>query len=528
MDLLYSLFPMKLSSVALIFLCGALLCFIFILYLKTQTYLKNTEWLSVEVNNTEHRSYLLKTPTASKNEADNTKYPVIIALHGYTSFPRLLEFHSGLSTLADEKSVFVAYPNGTNTFLRRNRSWNAGVCCNPAIRKGVDDVSFIIAVIEDLAASQPIDPNQIFITGYSNGAIMAHRFAAEKPELITAHASVAGAISGTVNLDQQDYKIQPTKPVPTLLIHGQEDSTVPFNGGLTTSNDARFSAFADTTQAWSSVNTCSNNPASVSISESDSMITAQYDCELAELKTIIVKQAKHEWPGWRITAVTQPFAKPTVSATSLIWEFFDKHQSSQKKILALGDSYTIGTGINPNKSWPIQLAQLLNQNETLFSQPKIIAKNGQTSSELLTTSKAELASEMKYDIISILIGVNDFVRSESPELYRQNIRTLLRLSAQKLTDNGTLVLVLIPDFSVTPAASNFGEKRAIKKGLENLNTIAQQELSLLTTSSITIDGFQLAQTAQNDTSMIASDGLHFSERWYGLLAQQVAEELNNK
>ena len=138
--------------------------------------------------------------------------PVIIALHAGGSSAAQFKRYAGLDRLADRHGFVVAYPDGSGRVLR---SWNSRDCCGAAKERGLDDVGFIVTVLHDVARQLPVDHTRVYATGHSNGAMMAHRLAAEIPERIAAIAAVAGAMA----LDH----FGPGRPVPILHMHSVDD-----------------------------------------------------------------------------------------------------------------------------------------------------------------------------------------------------------------------------------------------------------------------------------------------------------------
>lgn len=148
----------------------------------------------------------------------------------------VLNFHGGgghganqqefslMDRLADRETFFAIYPNGTGRFATRLLTWNAGTCCGYAAINNIDDVGFIRALIGKLAGMMPIDRRRVYATGLSNGAMMAHRLAAEAGDLIAAIAPVAGGMVLP--------KIQSTRAVPVMHIHSVDDPRALYGGGL--------------------------------------------------------------------------------------------------------------------------------------------------------------------------------------------------------------------------------------------------------------------------------------------------------
>lgn len=167
------------------------------------------------------RHYLLHVPPDPVRHAPT---PVVIALHGGASTAVRLKTYAGLDRLANREGFVVAYPEGSGPVGRHLLTWNAGDCCGYAREHGVDDVGFVGGVLRDLARRLPVDPTRVYVTGHSNGAMMAYRVAAEAPTRIAAIAPVAGAMT----LD----RFAPARPVPILHIHSVDDRHALYAGGL--------------------------------------------------------------------------------------------------------------------------------------------------------------------------------------------------------------------------------------------------------------------------------------------------------
>ena len=148
--------------------------------------------------------------------------PLVAALHGATSNPRLMERFCGLSEKADDAGFAVIYPAGTGN-TSNVLTWNGGACCGYAVRHQVDDVGWLDAAFADAGQWLPIDASRVFLVGMSNGAHMAYRYAAARSERIAALACVAGPMAATIS--------DLARPTPLLHIHGTDDEFAPFHGG---------------------------------------------------------------------------------------------------------------------------------------------------------------------------------------------------------------------------------------------------------------------------------------------------------
>jgi lysophospholipase L1-like esterase len=181
------------------------------------------------------------------------------------------------------------------------------------------------------------------------------------------------------------------------------------------------------------------------------------------------------------------------------------------QFLALGDSYTIGESIPENETWPIQLAARLRTVGVPAQDPVIVARTGWTTAELQEgIKKANI--QTTYDLVFLLIGVNNQYRGDSQSVYRQEFRDLLSLSVQFAGMNPKRVIVLsIPDWGVTPYAAE-RDREAIASEINAFNSINREEAEQ--TGAAYVDVTPYSRQASNDPSLIAEDGLHPSPRMY--------------
>ena len=128
------------------------------------------------------------------------------------------------------------------------------------------------------------------------------------------------------------------------------------------------------------------------------------------------------------------------------------------KYLALGDSYTIGEGVDEDQSFPVQLAYRLNLSGVKTANPLIIAKTGWTAGELLTAVRS-VAIPAEFDFVTLLIGVNNQYRGLPFDEYRNDFEELLKISINLVPAASDVVVISIPDYSVTPFAVDLDVKK---------------------------------------------------------------------
>jgi len=197
-----------------------------------------------------------------------------------------------------------------------------------------------------------------------------------------------------------------------------------------------------------------------------------------------------------------------------------------KTYLALGDSYTIGESVPLVKSWPYQLHQRLTPQGINLTEPTIVAKTGWTTDELLAAiAKQDL--EDRYDLVTLLIGVNNQYRGYPIKQYHKEFQELLDIALDKAGGLHHHVLVVsIPDYGVTPFASD-SDGANIAHEIYQYNQIASGYCAL---SNITfLDIFTVSQDAAQDPELTAGDKLHPSAKmyslWVDLIEQKVVEML---
>lgn len=200
----------------------------------------------------------------------------------------------------------------------------------------------------------------------------------------------------------------------------------------------------------------------------------------------------------------------------------------EDSILALGDSYTIGEGVEENDRWPVQMVKQLNDHGESFSAPKIIAKTGWTTDELEEGIKQHELAE-KYDWVTLLIGVNNQYRGRDVDEYKKHFRGLLNLAIKKAGNNPKHVIVLsIPDWGVTP----FAKKRnrdpvIIAKQIDQFNQVNREVAEELAVHYL--DVTKLTRDAANEPSrFLVADELHPSAEMYKQWARLASQLILNQ
>jgi len=190
--------------------------------------------------------------------------------------------------------------------------------------------------------------------------------------------------------------------------------------------------------------------------------------------------------------------------------------------LALGDSYTIGEAVQEDMRFAAQAIAILKADGFNFSEPRYIAATGWTSQDLLNAIRPQALSA-RYDIVSLLIGVNDQYQHLDTAGYQARFTECLDAAIRFAGNNRDQVLVLsIPDYSVTPFATD-KDTAQIAKEIDEFNAINKAITLSYDISYVEITA--LSREAKEDTSLIATDGLHPSGKEYAKWATLLATEI---
>ncbi|OGF26769.1 hypothetical protein A2303_05245 [Candidatus Falkowbacteria bacterium RIFOXYB2_FULL_47_14] len=253
------------------------------------------------------RYYLLHVPRGLEPGA-----PLVFALHGSMLNAEMMSKSYNWKKKADEEKFLVVFPNGTSRLASgKFANWNAGNCCGYAQESDSDDVGFIRSVIDDIEGM--FDTGKIYVTGISNGAMMAYRLACEMPEKISAIAPVAGTDNTTGCTSEG--------PVSVMHVHSLLDPRILYEGGCGPDcvTEIQFVSVHDTIKKWTSRNQCA--------SETERILENGYGyCDEygscangTKVRLCTTEDGGHSWPtGSRLGQASQAF-----NATDEIWDFFE-------------------------------------------------------------------------------------------------------------------------------------------------------------------------------------------------------------
>lgn len=266
------------------------------------------------------RTYLLHMPAGGSSVR---RLPLVIAFHGGGGNAENMEKMTAFNAKADKENFIVVYPNGTGPRENILLTFNAGGCCSYAMQNDIDDVTFISELIDKMIADRNVDKDRVYVTGFSNGAMISHRIAAELSDKIAAAAAVSGSVFKSSPL--------PKGKVAILLIHGTADTSVPYNGGnssrqVVSGNQSEpFTSVKTTANYWAINNGCSTEL--VTAANSDIVRSKYLRCNgNNDVEVIAVKGGTHAWPGGMKGRAAGDAPSTALNATDEIWAFFKSHK----------------------------------------------------------------------------------------------------------------------------------------------------------------------------------------------------------
>ena len=267
------------------------------------------------------RPYLVHAP-----ERQSGRAPLVLQLHGRGIDPLMFDRWTGFSALADESGFVLAMPSAVGEI------WNDGRYHGPAWpgRDEIDDVGYLLAVIDDVVDRHAADPARIYLVGMSNGATMAGRMALERPGRIAAIAQVAGTASAEVAT-----RGHPAVPVPVLEIHGTRDRAAPYEGGRASGLWARLLVrrpagaclgVDEWAGLWVGRNGAGSGPQVGTDGPDITIRRWRGPSPAADVVFYRVEGGGHTWPGARLWMPPHlGRVSRSIDATRVSWEFLAAH-----------------------------------------------------------------------------------------------------------------------------------------------------------------------------------------------------------
>jgi polyhydroxybutyrate depolymerase len=260
-----------------------------------------------------------------------TTIPVVIMFHGGGGKARGAMQETGWSAKADKGNFLAVYPEGVprdltrrGSFVANPQSWNDGSARSllAAAQQNIDDVGFVNVMLDDLGTKFRIDPHRLYATGFSNGASMAFRAGRELSARLAAIAPVAGS-------DWLDEP-KPAQPLSLLYLTGTEDPLNPFEGGKITlgaKSAGKKPPVREFIRKWVQLLGCAPEPKTIHDRDGVKGVAYTSCHENAEVVFYTVAGMGHFWPGGMSHLPERIVGKSSnkISATDVIWEFFQKH-----------------------------------------------------------------------------------------------------------------------------------------------------------------------------------------------------------
>lgn len=251
------------------------------------------------------RSFNVYIPEGYDGE---TRRPLVVAMHGGFGTGAVFEEQARFAPAADRHDYLVAYPNGVW------RAFNAGTCCGKPAEDNIDDVGFVAALVEKVSGRYCVDRDRVYGTGFSNGAMLTHRIACERPDLFTAIAPVAG------NIMMESCSAD--RSTPALMIQGRADERIPWEGG--TVNESYRRPMTNVVATVAERNQCGDGE-KPTLEKGQALCKTRQGCE-APVTYCGIEGMGHQWPGGK-TIMRFMLGDNTedYDATARIFRFFEEN-----------------------------------------------------------------------------------------------------------------------------------------------------------------------------------------------------------
>lgn len=180
------------------------------------------------------------------------------------------------------------------------------------------------------------------------------------------------------------------------------------------------------------------------------------------------------------------------------------------RYVALGDSYTVGTAVSSNDSWPSQLVGRLNGRLDLVAN---LGVNGYSTDDLIAAELPAL-DDLDPEFVTVQIGVNDVVRGVPQVTYAANVELILDELLERLTP-ARILAVATPDYTLTPAGSSFGDPAQQSAEIARFNDVLRIAAEARGIAFVA-DIYEISRRVASDPALVSGDGLHPSGAQYAL------------
>jgi len=290
---------------------------LFFLTLTTLSFLVSNGQLQNFTHNGMTRQYIYYEPPNLPSSA-----PLVVVLHGYSGSANGIKNYCGMNAVADNNGFAVCYPQGTSDSWGYN-FWNVGYDFH--WNETVDDVDFLVQLVQYLQIQHNLSSQNTFSTGMSNGGEMSYMLACQQPQTFKAIASVAGTMFDSY------WNTCGTSVIPVMEIHGTNDNVNLWAGDY--SNATGWGIFYDIDSIislWVDNNSCTqfinNTLPDINTSDGSYVETDKYTNGINnnEVWLYRVVGGEHDWPG--------AYGNMDINSSEEIWIFFSQFISGSTSI----------------------------------------------------------------------------------------------------------------------------------------------------------------------------------------------------
>jgi polyhydroxybutyrate depolymerase len=242
--------------------------------------------------------------------------PTVLAFPYGSGTPETMEDYTGLTPAADAAGFVLVYPIGYENV------WNAGKCCGKAWKEDIDDVAYTSDLLDKLAETYCIDPDRTYLSGFSNGAMIAYLASCELADRIAGVAAVAGVL-------HSDAPCKPSRPVPVLHFHGDADEVVPIDGGegvppIPFAGSHTFISVDQNLGMWHEADACEPETRET-YRNGDTTCVARTPCSAGTtVELCITEGGGHTWPMGNVPGFLGKTSQD-IDANARMLEFFASH-----------------------------------------------------------------------------------------------------------------------------------------------------------------------------------------------------------
>lgn len=272
------------------------------------------------------RTYYIHFPSGNKSRS---KLPLVLVLHGGGKGDGLKAAErTGFTSLADKNSFIVVYPNGIDAYWRDGRGYSHRGKGDDS----VDDVGFLSKLIDHLVQDSKADPKRVYVTGNSNGGMMALRLGCEITSKLAAIAPVIANIPKKII-----GACQPKHPLPVLLMNGTDDPLVPYEGGYVHFRRKKMGEVVSTDETiafWVKNNHCNTKAKVVKLPDHDprdhsTVTVSTYSGPTTQSEVVLyaIVGGGHTLPGSNAPDAPRLVGRKNndIDSAAVIWEFFSRH-----------------------------------------------------------------------------------------------------------------------------------------------------------------------------------------------------------